>query len=163
MEWTITQEKIVADKAVRLRSMTGIGPVSAAMIIAVMPELGKMTSSDAAAMSGLAPLPYDGRTLRGKRMIAGGRRALRYVLDQGASATTYRNPVSKSVAQRLKKRGKPHKLIIASTARRLVTSLHNPQKRGHMESSKPNFDIVAGQTGARFVSSMSVCVVSNGI
>lgn len=41
----------------RLRSIPGIGPVSAAILIAQMPELVKMTSGEAAAMTGLAPVP----------------------------------------------------------------------------------------------------------
>ncbi|WP_420703436.1 transposase, partial [Brucella intermedia] len=41
IERVITQEKTLDDKAVRLRSIPGIGPVSAAMLIAEMPELDK--------------------------------------------------------------------------------------------------------------------------
>ncbi|WP_273786822.1 transposase [Brucella intermedia] len=48
IERVITQEKTLDDKAVRLRSIPGIGPVSAAMLIAEMPELDKMTSGEAA-------------------------------------------------------------------------------------------------------------------
>ena len=54
-------------------------------------------------------------------MIAGGRRALRHVLYQAALAAACHNPVLKAVAQRLKERGKPHKLAIVAIARRLVT------------------------------------------
>jgi transposase len=130
IERVITQEKTLADKAMRLRSIPGIGPVSAAMLIAEMPELGKMTSGEAAAMTGLAPVSYDSGTIRGKRMIAGGRRALRQVLYQAALAAAYHNPVLKSVAQRLKERGKPHKLVIVAVARRLVTIANAILKNG---------------------------------
>jgi len=130
IEHVITQEKTLADKAMRLRSIPGIGPVSAAMLIAEMPELGKMTSGEAAAMTGLAPVPYDSGTMRGKRMIAGGRRTLRHVLYQAALAAAYHNPVLKSVAQRLKERGKPHKLVIIAVARRLVTIANAILKNG---------------------------------
>jgi len=134
IERVITQEKTLADKAMRLRSIPGIGPVSAAMLIAEMPELGKMTSGEAAAMTGLAPVPYDSGTMRGKRMIAGGRRALRHVLYQAALAAAYHNPVLKSVAQRLKERGKPHKLVIVAVARRLVTIANAILKNGALWS-----------------------------
>lgn len=130
IERVITQEKTLDDKAVRLRSIPGIGPVSAAMLIAEMPELGKMTSGEAAAMTGLAPVPYDSGTMRSKRMIAGGRRALRHVLYQAALAAAYHNPVLKSGAQRLKVRGKPHKLVIVAVARRLVTIANTILKSG---------------------------------
>ncbi|WP_412766424.1 transposase [Brucella intermedia] len=49
------------------------------MLIAEMPGMGKMTLGEVAAMTGLAPVPYDSGTMRGKRMIAGGRRALHHV------------------------------------------------------------------------------------
>lgn len=117
----IAQEKSLTAKARLLRSIPGIGPVSAAMLIAEMPELGRMTAGEAAAMTGLAAVPHDSGTMRGKRMIAGGRRTLRHVLFQAALVAAHHNPVLKPLAKRLKERGKPHKLIIIAVARRLVT------------------------------------------
>ncbi len=107
IESVIAQEEISAAKARLLRSIPGIGPVSAAMLIAEMPELGRMTAGEVAAMTGLAPVPHDCGTMRGRRAIAGGRRALRHVLFQAALAAACQNPVLKPVAQRLKTRGKP--------------------------------------------------------
>lgn len=72
----LAQNNIVAAKAELLRSIPGIGPVSAAMLLAEMPELGRMTAREAASMTGLAPVPRDSGLLRGRRLIAGGRRAL---------------------------------------------------------------------------------------
>lgn len=80
IESVIAQEETAAEKARLLRSIPGIGPVSAAMLIAEMPELGRMTSGEAAAMTGLAPVPHDSGAMRGRRAIAGGRRSLRHVL-----------------------------------------------------------------------------------
>ncbi|WP_410254084.1 transposase [Paracoccus aminovorans] len=65
------------------------------MLIAELPELGRMTSGEAAAMTGLALIPHDSGTRRGKRAIAGGRRALRRVLFQAALAAACHNPVLK--------------------------------------------------------------------
>lgn len=121
IESAIAQEDSSAVKARLLRSIPGIGPVSAAMLIAEMPELGRMTAGEAAAMTGLAPVSHDSGTVRGRRTIAGGRRALRHVLFQAALAAACHNPVLKPLAKRLKGRGKPHKLVIIAIARRLVT------------------------------------------
>ncbi|MDR7127560.1 hypothetical protein J2X53_004410 [Pseudorhodobacter sp. 4114] len=44
-------------------------------------------------VTGLAPVPHDSGTMRGRRAIAGGRRALRHVLYQAALAATCHNPV----------------------------------------------------------------------
>lgn len=121
IENVIAQAEPLAAKANLLRSIPGIGPVSAAMLIAELPELGRMTSGEAAAMTGLAPVPHDSGAMRGRRTIAGGRRSLRHVLFQAALAAACHNPVLKPVAKRLKERGKPHKLVIIAIARRLVT------------------------------------------
>ncbi|WP_217645881.1 IS110 family transposase [Paracoccus homiensis] len=126
----IEQEAASAAKARLLLSIPGIGPVSAAMLIAEMPELGRMTSGEAAAMTGLAPIPHDSGAMRGKRAIAGGRRALRHVLFQAALAAASHNPVLKPVAQALKIHGKPHKLVIVAIARRLVTIANAILKTG---------------------------------
>lgn len=121
IESVIAQVEPLAAKAKLLRSIPGIGPVSAAMLIAGLPELGRMTSGETAAMTGLAPVPHDSGAMRGRRTIAGGRRSLRHVLYQAALAAACHNPVLKPVAKRLKERGKPHKLVIIAIARRLVT------------------------------------------
>lgn len=122
IEQLIVQEETLARKARLLRSIPGIGPVSAAMLIAEMPELGRMTAGEAAAMTGLAPVPRDSGTMRGKRVIAGGRRSLRRVLFQAALTAARHNPLLKPLAKRLKERGKPHKLIIIAVARKLVVT-----------------------------------------
>ena len=121
IENVIAQVEPLAAKANLLRSIPGIGPVSAAMLIAELPELGRMTSGEAGAMTGLAPVPHDSGAMRGRRTIAGGRRSLRRVLFQAALAAACHNPVLKPVAKRLKERGKPHKLVIIAIARRLIT------------------------------------------
>ncbi|MFC2255103.1 transposase [Labrys portucalensis] len=63
IENAIAQEECLAAKARLLRSIPGVGPVSAAMLIAEMPELGRMTAGQAAAMTGLAPVPHDSGTV----------------------------------------------------------------------------------------------------
>lgn len=126
----LVQEEILAAKAELLRSIPGIGPVSAAMLLAEMPELGRMTAGEAASMTGLAPVSHDSGAMRGRRMIAGGRRALRHVLFQAALAAACHNPILKVVARRLKEKGKPHKLVIIAIARRLITIANAVLKTG---------------------------------
>ena len=92
----IDQDVNSAIKAKLLLSIPGIGPVSAGMLIAEMPELGRMTAGEAAAMTGLAPVPHDSGMMRGQRAVAGGRRTLRRVLFQAALAAACHNPVSEA-------------------------------------------------------------------
>lgn len=60
----------------------GFSIVASTALIAEMPELGAITGEEDVALAGLAPVAHDSGTLRGKRAIAGGRRALRHVMFQ---------------------------------------------------------------------------------
>jgi transposase len=111
----------MADTARILRSIIGVGPVTSWMLIAEMPELGQISGEQAAALTGLAPIAHDSGTMRGKRAIGGGRRALRHVLFQAALVASHHNPRLTAFADRLRERGKPHKVIIIAVARKLVT------------------------------------------
>ncbi len=104
-----------------LRTIKGVGPVTSWMLIAELPEIGQISGEQAAALTGLAPFAHDSGAMRGKRAIGGGRRALRHVLFQAALVASHHNPVLKAFADRLRERGKPHKVIIIAVARKLVT------------------------------------------
>nr|WP_080578958.1 transposase [Gluconobacter thailandicus] len=126
----VEARKRLSAKAERLRSISGIGPVSVAMLLAEMSELGRMTATEAAAMTRLAPMSHDSGAMRGKRVISGGRRSFCHVLFQAGLAASCHNPVLKAVAKRMKQRGKPHKLVIIAIARRLVTIANAVLKTG---------------------------------
>lgn len=121
IEKAIAADEELATTSRILRSIPGIGPVSSTMLIAEMPELGLITGEQAAALAGLAPIAHDSGAMRGKRAIAGGRRAVRNVMFQAALVASNYNPALKLFAQRLRKAGKPHKVIIVAVARKLVT------------------------------------------
>ncbi|WP_237954470.1 transposase [Acetobacter senegalensis] len=87
IEEVIAQGKEPSAKAELLPSILGIGPVSVAMLLAEMPELGRMTATEAAAMTGLAPMSHDSGAMRGKRVISGGQRSLRHVLISGRTGS----------------------------------------------------------------------------
>ena len=73
-------------------SIPGIGPVTAAALIAWMGELGAIGSRQAAALIGVAPFARDSGTLKGARRVAGGRRRPRDVLYMAAMAACQFNP-----------------------------------------------------------------------
>lgn len=104
-----------------LRSIPGVGPVLSAILIAEMPELGHASDAQVAALAGLAPIAKDSGNMRGKRSIGGGRRQVRHVLFQAALVAAQHNPVLCAFAKRLRKKGKPHKVIITAVARKLLT------------------------------------------
>ena len=110
----------LAETVAVLRSVPGIGLVACAMLIAEMPELGRISGEQAAALAGLAPVARDSGQMHGKRMIGGGRRALRCVLYQAALVASIHNKDLKVFADRLRKEGKPHKVVVTAVARKLV-------------------------------------------
>ena len=116
----LANEAVLAETAAILRSVPGTGPVACAMPVAEMPELGRISGEQAAALAGLAPITRDSGQMRGKRMIGGGRRALRQVLHQAALVASIRNTDLKLFADRLRKEGKPHKVVVTAVARKLV-------------------------------------------
>ncbi len=119
-----------------LRSIPGVGPVTSAMLITEMPELGQISALKAAALAGLAPIAHDSGSLRGKRAIGGGRRLLRHVLFQAALVASKYNPTLKAFADRLRNKGKPHKVVIIAVARKLITIANVLCKTG--QKWKPN-------------------------
>ena len=138
IEQTIASDDELALAAEILRSVPGIGPVASSMLIAEMPELGQITGEQAAALTGLAPIAHDSGAMRGKRAIGGGRRLLRHVMFQAALVASHHNPVLKTFADRLRKAGKPHKVVIVAVARKLVTIVNALYKARQKWTSQPS-------------------------
>jgi transposase len=122
------------DKAVRaspvwreqedlLRSVPGIGPVSARTLLAELPELGTLNRKQIAALVGVAPLNRDSGTLQGSRTCWGGRATVRQVLYMAALAAVRRNPSIRRTYAALKARGKKHKVALVACMRKLLTIL----------------------------------------
>jgi transposase len=113
-----------------LRSVPGVGRVVATTLLAQLPELGRLSRKQIAKLAGLAPLARDSGTLRGKRLIFGGRAALRAVLYMGALVASKRNAVIRAHYQHLLAVGKPKKLALTACMRKLLTILNAMMKSG---------------------------------
>ena len=111
-----------------LRSVPGVGRVVATTLLAQLPELGRLNRKQIAKLVGVAPLNRDSGTLRGKRLIFGGRAAVRAVLYMGALVATRRNAVLRAYYQRLLAAGKPKKLALTACMRKLLTILNAMMK-----------------------------------
>jgi transposase len=107
-----------------LRTVPGVGPQTARMLIAALPELGRLTRREIAALVGVAPLACDSGTLRGRRRCWGGRSHIRAVLYMAAVTATRCNPVLRSCYRRLRAAGKPSKLALTACMRRLIVILN---------------------------------------
>jgi transposase len=103
-----------------LRGVPGIGPVVSRTLLAGVPELGRLTNKQAAALVGLAPMADDSGGRRGPRRVAGGRGVVRSILYMAAQAARRYNPVLKAFADRLEAAGKKPKVVLVAVARKLV-------------------------------------------
>lgn len=107
-----------------LTSVPGVGDVTSHTLIADVPELGALTRRQIAALLGLAPINRDSGTLRGRRMIGGGRGAVRRVLYMAALVAVRHNPVLAAFYTRLTQAGRPRKVALIAAARKLLTILN---------------------------------------
>jgi transposase len=107
-----------------LRSVPGVGPVTSFTALAELPELGRLNRKQIASLVGVAPHPCDSGTLRGKRIVWGGRAAMREALYMAALAASRFNPVLRTFYQRLLAAGKPRKLALVACMRKLLTILN---------------------------------------
>jgi transposase len=102
-------------------SVPGIGERTALALVIRMPELGRISREEAAALAGLAPFDDDSGTHKGQRRIAGGRGRLRRSLFAAALPAAFRwNKALIALYQRLTARGKPHNLALVACARKLL-------------------------------------------
>jgi transposase len=107
-----------------LRSVPGIGPILSLTLLAELPELGRLSHGQIAALVGVAPLNRDSGTLRGRRAVWGGRAAVRTVLYMGTLRATRCNPVILAFYQRLLEAGKPKKAALVACMHKLLTILN---------------------------------------
>jgi transposase len=107
-----------------LRSFKGVGPVTSSTLVIDVPELGQLDRRAIAALVGLAPFNCDSGVMRGRRSIYGGRSRVRTVLYMAATTAIRSNPVIRAFYERLKSRGKPHKVAMVACMRKMLTILN---------------------------------------
>jgi transposase len=107
-----------------LRSLKGIGRITSGTLLVALPELGRLNRREIAALVGLAPFNRDSGTMRGRRSIYGGRARIRTLLYMAATTAIRCNPVIRAFYERLKSRGKPHKVALVACMRKMLTILN---------------------------------------
>jgi len=109
-------------------SVPGIGPTTAAIIVAELPELGSLNRQQASALVGVAPYHHDSGTRKGKRAIYGGRQPLRCSIYMATLTAITKNEVIKAFYHRLTAAGKPFKVAMVACMRKLVSILNQMAK-----------------------------------
>ncbi|HEX9414481.1 MAG TPA: transposase, partial [Ktedonobacterales bacterium] len=107
-----------------LQSVPGIGPVASLTLLAELPELGRLSHGQIAALVGVAPLNRDSGTLRGRRAVWGGRRAVRAALSMGTLRATRCNPAIQPFYDRLLAAGKAKQVALVTCMHKLLTILN---------------------------------------
>ena len=108
----------------RLVAIAGIGEVTAASLLAYLPELGKLDRRQIAALVGLAPYNVDSGQHSGKRRIRGGRSPIRRVLYMACWSVIRTQADFKARYERLRKQGKCAKVAITACMRVLLIRLN---------------------------------------
>ena len=130
----IENDAELAAKAEVLMSLKGIGLRTACFLLADLPELGLIEKGQIAKLVGVAPLNRDSGQMRGKRMIAGGRRPIRDALYVAALSAIRFEPAIKAFNANLRNRGKLGKLAIVAVIRKIVVIL-NARMRDHLKKA----------------------------
>jgi transposase len=119
-------------------SIPGIGERTAIALLVRMPELGRVSREEAAALAGLAPFDHDSGQHKGQRRIAGGRARLRRSLFAAALPAAFRwNTALIALYQRLTTAGKAHNAALVACARKLLIYANTVVQRGTPWTEKP--------------------------
>jgi transposase len=121
---SVRQSPVWRAKDDLLQSVPGVGRVMSFTALADLPELGRLNRKQIASLVGVAPHAADSGTIRGKRIIWGGRASVRKVLYMAALTACRFNPVFRAFYQRLVASGKPRKVAIVACMRKLLIVLN---------------------------------------
>jgi len=127
----IRQHRDLAERLDLIKSVDGVGLKTAVAILVRMPEIGRLSREQAAALAGLAPYDDDSGERFGIRHIAGGRERLRGSLYNAALAAAFHwNPQLIAFYRRLTRAGRPHKYALVACARKLLIFVNTVVARG---------------------------------
>ena len=121
---TIRSSPVWREKDEILQSAKGIGPVTSAVLIAQLPELGRLDRWEIAKLVGVAPMNCDSGRYRGQRHIQGGRAPLRCALYMATLTAIRYNPELAAFCQRLIAAGKEFKVAMTACMRKLLVRLN---------------------------------------
>jgi transposase len=120
-----------------LAAIPGIGPRTAAALIALMPELGMLNRKQAAALAGLAPHPRQSGASNAYRRTRGGRPLVKKAVFMAALNACQYNPQLRTTYQRLIKAGKKPIIALTAIMRKLIV-IANAKMRDAIIIRHPN-------------------------
>lgn len=103
-----------------IQSIPGIGPVTSATLLALLPEMPLLGRKQICALVGVAPYNRDSGKYRGQRHIFAGRAQIRKVLYCALRPCLQFNPVVKRWFNHFISLGKPYKVAAIACVRKLL-------------------------------------------
>jgi transposase len=119
-----------------LTSIKGFGNTTAIILLALMPELGRLDRRQATSLAGLAPHPNQSGTTERYRRTKGGRPEIKQALFLPAQTAARFNPVLKDTYQRLIAAGKKPIVAIVAIMRRLIVIANARLRDAYAEEEK---------------------------
>lgn len=107
-----------------ITSVPGVGPGTAATLIAELPELGQLNRGEIASLVGVAPINRDSGKSSKTKTIRGGRKTVRNALYMAAFNAIRCNPVLNKFWHRLKHAGKPYRVCLIACMHKLLCILN---------------------------------------
>jgi transposase len=128
----IDQQPELKQKVALLKSVPGIGDITARMLVVELPELGQINKKEIAALVGVAPMNRDSGMFKGKRMTGGGRRQVRTRLFMPTLVAIQHNPVIRQYYLKLLEKGKSKMTAVVAAMRKLIVILNTIMKQNRM-------------------------------
>jgi len=103
-----------------LKTIPGIGDITAQDLLALMPELGTLTRKQAASLAGVAPRANDSGKLQGYRRTGPGRESIKPTLFLSAMAARNSHSPLKAFYDNLINRGKKKMVALTALMRKII-------------------------------------------
>jgi len=120
----ILKSEVLKERYQVLTGVKGVGDNTAAILLAELPELGRLDKRKIAKLVGVAPVNHDSGMYRGHRKIKGGRTRVRNVLYMATMVAVQFNQEIKAYFQKLKDSGKKPKVAIVAAMHKLLNILN---------------------------------------
>ena len=112
------------------QTVPGVGELTAATLVAYLPELGRWDGKALTSLVGLAPWSRDSGRKRSNRSIRGGRGLVRRALYMCALTAVRVDGDLRRFYLRLRERGKPGKVALVAVMRKMLLHLNAVARRG---------------------------------
>ena len=121
----IEAHESLSDSQDVVRQVKGIGPLTFAILLAELPELGRIGNKQISSLVGVAPHNVDSGMMRGRRRIRGGRVSIRCALYMAVLSAIQHDPGMKRFYQHLVEEGKkPKKVALVAVMRKMLVRLN---------------------------------------